>query len=236
MQSCSKHSDAPGVQAMDLAPYLDHTLLRPDATRAALSQHCEEAQQYGFATVCVNSGNVAYCSKRLSNCATRPSAVVGFPLGACATAAKAYEARHAADQGAVEIDMVGNLGALVGGDFVAFGADIEAVVGAVGNIAVKVILETALLAHHNKVIGCTVAQRAGAAFVKTSTGFGPGGATAADVMLLRAVVGPSMGVKASGGIRTATTARAMLAAGASRIGTTASVAIVAGGGAPEQAY
>ena len=212
----------------DLAPYIDHTLLKPDATRDDLVKLCDEARRYGFATVCVNSGNVALCARLLQGCSTRPIAVVGFPLGAAATGAKAFEAREAIRAGAAEIDMVINIGQLKAKNYAYVECDIREVVQAAKPRPVKVILETGALTRDEKVIGCALAKAAGAAFVKTSTGFGPGGATAEDVALLRAIVGDDVGVKASGGVRTEADARRMVEAGANRLGASASVAIVTG--------
>jgi len=214
--------------SIDLAPLIDHTLLKPEATRDEVIKACEEARTHGFATVCVRPANVALAARLLAGCSTRPIAVVDFPLGAAATGAKVEEAREAIRAGAEELDMVVNLRALKEGDYALVLRDIGAVVEAAGPKAVKVILETGALTHDEKVIGAALAKAAGAAFVKTSTGFGPGGATVEDVALLRQVVGGDMGVKASGGIRTAATARSLVEAGASRIGASASVAIVTG--------
>jgi deoxyribose-phosphate aldolase len=212
----------------DLAPYIDHTLLKPDATREDLIKLCDEARRYGFATVCVNSGNVALCARLLAGCATRPIAVVGFPLGAATTGAKVFEAREAIRAGAAEIDMVINIGQLKARNYGFVECDIREVVQAARPRPVKVILETGALSRDEKVIGCALAKAAGAAFVKTSTGFGPGGATAEDVALMRQVVGDEVGVKASGGVRTTEDARRMVQAGANRLGASASVAIVTG--------
>jgi deoxyribose-phosphate aldolase len=215
----------------DLAPYIDHTLLKPDATREDLVRLCDEARKYGFATVCVNSANVALCARLLQGCATKPIAVVGFPLGAAAAGAKAFEAREAIRAGAAEIDMVINIGQLKARNYAYVVCDIREVVQAAKPRPVKVILETGALTRDQKVIGCALAKAAGAAFVKTSTGFGPGGATAEDVALMREVVGDEVGVKASGGVRTTEDARRMVEAGANRLGASASVAIVTGTGA-----
>jgi deoxyribose-phosphate aldolase len=212
----------------DLARYIDHTLLKPDATRDDLVKLCEEARRYGFATVCINSANVAFCAVLLEGCSTRPIAAVGFPLGAASSAAKAFETREAIRAGAVEIDMVINLGELKAKNYAFVESDIRAVVEAARPHPVKVILETGALTRDEKVIGCALAKAAGATFVKTSTGFGPGGATVEDVALLREIVGDGMGVKASGGVRTAADARRLLDAGANRLGTSAGVAIVTG--------
>jgi deoxyribose-phosphate aldolase len=210
----------------DLAPYIDHTLLKPDATRDDLVKLCTEARRYGFATVCVNSSNIPLAKRLLDGCPTRPIAVVGFPLGAATTSAKCFEAREAVRAGAAEIDMVINIGALKSKDYRTVEEDIRAVVESSKPAPVKVILETGGLTRDEKVIGCALSKAAGAAFVKTSTGFGPGGATAEDIALMRAIVGNDVGVKASGGIRTTADAEKMVNAGANRIGASASVAIV----------
>jgi deoxyribose-phosphate aldolase len=212
----------------DLAPYIDHTLLKPDATRDDLVKLCDEARRYGFATVCVNSSNVALCARLLSNTSVKPIAVVGFPLGAGTTSAKVFETREAIRAGAAEIDMVINIGQLKAKNYGYVECDIREVVEAAKPRPVKVILETGALARDEKVIACALAKAAGAAFVKTSTGFGPGGATADDIALMRAVVGDDVGVKASGGVRTTADAQKLVAAGANRLGASASVAIVTG--------
>jgi deoxyribose-phosphate aldolase len=212
----------------DLAPYIDHTLLKPEARAEDVVRLAEEARQYGFATVCVNSAHVATAARVLAGATAVPIAVVGFPLGASLPAAKAFEAREAIRAGAREIDMVLNVGALKAHDYARVHQDIAAVVDASRPVPVKVILETALLTDEEKVLACALAKAAGAAFVKTSTGFGPGGATAEDVALMRRVVGEDVGVKASGGIRSAEDALKMLRAGANRLGASASVAIVTG--------
>jgi deoxyribose-phosphate aldolase len=217
---------APIGNNRDLAPYIDHTLLRPDATRDEVMRLCEEARRYGFATVCVRLQNVALCARLLEGSDARPIAVVGFPSGMETTDAKVLEAREAIRSGAAELDMVLHVDRLKAKDYAYVENDIRAVVDAARPRAVKVILETGALERDEKVIGCALAKAAGAAFVKTSTGFGPGGATVEDVALLRQVVGPELGVKASGGVRTAREARRMLEAGADRLGTSASVAIV----------
>ena len=215
-----------------LARVIDHTLLRADATYADLARLCEEARRFRFAAVCVNSGFVARARALLLGSDVAVCAVVGFPLGAMATTAKAYEARDAVHAGASEIDMVVNLGALKSGDLAAVEADIRAVVEASRPARVKVILETGALTLEEKVAAAGLARSAGAAFVKTSTGFGPGGATVDDVALLAGLVGGQLGVKASGGIRTRDDALRLLRAGATRIGASASVAIVTGGADP----
>jgi deoxyribose-phosphate aldolase len=213
---------------IDLAPLIDHTVLRLEATIAEVEKACDEARRYGFAGVCVRPANVALAARLLAGCSARPIAVVDFPLGTAATSAKVEEARGALQSGAEELDMVANLEALRRRDYGLVLRDIEAVVDAARPRAVKVILETVALSREEKVIGAALAKAAGAAFVKTSTGFGPGGATVEDVALLRQVVGREMGVKASGGIRTAADARKMVEAGATRIGASASVDIVSG--------
>src|ERR1700687_4762495 len=212
----------------DIAPYIDHTLLRPDATREEVVKLATEALQHGFATVCVSSANVATAARVLAGSKTVPIAVVGFPLGAALPSAKAFEAREAVRCGAREIDMVMNIGAIKAKEYELVLKDIAAVVQAVRPHPVKVILETSQLSNEEKAIGSALAKAAGAAFVKTSTGFGGGGATVEDVALMRRVVGEDVGVKASGGIRSTEDALRMIAAGANRIGASASVAIVGG--------
>jgi deoxyribose-phosphate aldolase len=215
--------------ASALAGYIDHTLLKPTATRAQIVKVCEEACAHSFASVCVNTTWIPLAADLLRGCSTKPIAVVGFPLGAMVSTAKASETRTAIADGAEEIDMVINIGALKSGEHDRVYDDIAGVVQAAAGRPVKVILETAMLSREEKIAGCAISRAAGAAFVKTSTGFGGGGATAEDVALMRAVVGPEIGVKASGGVRTAADARKMIAAGADRLGASASVAIVTGG-------
>jgi len=214
--------------SQDIAPYIDHTLLKPEATHAEVVKMCEEAKRYGFATVCLNSVNVGIAARELVGSSVVPIAVVGFPLGAALPRAKAFETREAVRCGAKEIDMVINIGALRSKDYALVLEDIQLVVNAAKPVPVKVILETSQLQPEEKVIGCALSKAAGAAFVKTSTGFGGGGATAEDVALMRRVVGEDMGVKASGGVRSTEDAMKMIAAGANRIGASASVAIVTG--------
>jgi len=211
-----------------VAALIDHTLLKPDATEAAIRRLCEEARLNNFAAVCVNPYWVQLAVAELTGTGVAVATVVGFPLGANETSIKVAEAERAVLAGAREIDMVLNVGELVGGNVRAVGEDIRAVTDAAhrGGAMVKVILETALLADSQKREACVLAQEAGAEFVKTSTGFASGGATVADVQLMRSVVGLGMGVKASGGIRTWEVCRAMMAAGANRIGTSAGVAIL----------
>lgn len=211
-----------------LASMIDHTLLKPDAAQAELTKICNEAKEYHFATVCVNSSNIPFVARLLKGSSVKPIAVVGFPLGAATSQAKAFEAKEAIHAGAEEIDMVINIGALKSKDYKTVYEDIKQVVAAVKPYAVKVILETSSLDHDEKVSACVLAKTAGAAFVKTSTGFGSGGATVEDIALMRKVVGENMHVKASGGIRTKEDAETMVNAGADRIGASASVAIVTG--------
>lgn len=207
---------------------IDHTLLRPDATAADIETLCREAAEFGFASVCVNPTWVLTCARLLRGSGVAVCSVVGFPLGATTPDVKHYETRRAIFDGAAEIDMVINVGALKSGDLPGVHRDIAAVTGPCLESAVvsKVIIEAALLNDEEKVAACTLARTAGADFVKTSTGFGPGGATEADVALMRRVVGPVMGVKAAGGVRDLQGLRAMVAAGATRIGASAGVRIV----------
>jgi deoxyribose-phosphate aldolase len=211
-----------------IAALIDHTILKPEATRDDVVKVCREARQYGFASVCVNPYWVPLVRAELAGSPVKICSVVGFPLGATFTEVKVAETAAAVRAGAREIDMVINVGALRSGDHQAVKEDIRQVVAAAhgGGAAVKVILEAALLDDNQKAVACTLAKLAGADFVKTSTGFGPGGATAHDVALMRGVVGPEMGVKAAGGIRTIEDLRAMTAAGATRIGASASIKIV----------
>lgn len=216
--------DAPA----DIAAMIDHTLLKADATAADVRKLCEEARKHRFASVCVNTTWVPLCKRLLAGSGVMVCAVVGFPLGAMAPMAKAFEAREAVRAGAEEIDMVINQGALKSRDYALVQEDIRKVVEAARPARVKVILETGALNQEEKIIAISLSKVAGAAFVKTSTGFGPGGATAEDIALMRKLVGSEMGVKASGGVRTCEDAEKMRAAGASRIGASASVAIAAG--------
>jgi len=225
-------SASPGLTGVDvrqdLARYIDHTLLKANVTRDELKKLCEEARTHHFASVCVNAANVAYCARELRGSGVPVVAVVGFPLGATTPAAKAFETKEAVRDGAEEIDMVINIGALKSKDYALVLDDIRKVVEAAGAKKVKVILETGELTRDEKVLACAFSKVAGAAFVKTSTGFGPGGATAEDVSLMKAVVGEELEVKASGGVRTAEDVDRMIQAGATRIGASASVAIVRG--------
>lgn len=212
---------------MDYAGMIDHTLLKAEATKEQVRILCEEAKEYGFHSVCVNSSFVYYCASLLKDSDVKICTVIGFPLGAMSTAGKAAEAAAAVEDGAEELDMVIHVGMIKSGDWDYVKQDIAAVVEAAGEKAiVKVILETCLLTDEEKEKACLISKEAGAAFVKTSTGFSVGGATAEDVALMRRVVGPDMGVKASGGIRCLKDAEDMAAAGADRIGASAGIAIV----------
>jgi deoxyribose-phosphate aldolase len=221
-----------------LAGLIDHTLLKPEASHEEIAQLCSEARTYGFASVCVNPSNVKLCVQLLKGSPVAICTVVGFPLGATPTDVKVFEAQQAIREGATEIDMVINVGAVKSREYELVRQDIASVAKAchAANAILKVILEAALLTDEEKVIACQLAKVAGADFVKTSTGFGPGGATAEDVALMRRVVGPNIGVKAAGGIRTTEDARRMIAAGASRIGASASVKIVGGMDEKERSY
>jgi deoxyribose-phosphate aldolase len=212
----------------EVARLIDHTILKPEATRDEVLKVCAEALQYGFASVCVNAYWVPLVTEQLKGSPVKVCTVVGFPLGATSTAAKVAETLKALKDGAEEIDMVLNIGALKGGDYNAVKTDIQSVVAAshAHSAIVKVILETALLDDAEKTTACRISKEAGADFVKTSTGFSKSGATAADIALMRKTVGPGLGVKASGGVRTLDDLKAMVAAGASRVGASASVAIV----------
>lgn len=214
--------------AQPLAAYIDHTLLKPEATLAQIEVLCAEARQHGFASVCVNPVFVPFCASLLEDSPVLVCTVVGFPLGATTTASKVYEAAEAIAGGAREIDMVIGIGWLKGGQYVEVYEDIAHVTAAChnGGAICKVIIETSLLTDFEKVVACRLALRAGADYVKTSTGFAGGGATVADIRLMREAVGPAMGIKASGGVRNAAAAHAMIAAGATRIGASAGVAII----------
>src|SRR3972149_2369369 len=217
-------------QDPSVAKLIDHTLLKPDATPDQIAQLCYEARKYGFASVCVNPGYVKLCGDLLKGTEVKVCTVIGFPLGASAPDVKAFETETALRDGATEIDMVINIGALKGRDFTLVARDIAGVVklAHAAGALVKVIIETALLTDEEKVTACLLAKEAGADYVKTSTGFSGGGATVADVALMRRVVGPEMGVKASGGVKDYADARSMMEAGATRIGASAGVKIVAG--------
>ena len=219
---------AVGGGAGSVAGMIDHTLLKPDATTREIETLCREAKEFGFASVCVNPTWVATCARLVRGSSVAVCSVVGFPLGATTADTKQYETRRAIFDGAREIDMVINVGALKSGDLHLVESDIRAVTSACRetNVLSKVIIETALLTDEEKVTACTLAKAAAADFVKTSTGFGPGGATAEDVALMRHIVGEDMGIKASGGVRTLEGVKAMVAAGATRIGASAGVRIV----------
>jgi deoxyribose-phosphate aldolase len=211
-----------------IAGYIDHTLLKADATSAMVDKLCQEALEHHFYSVCVNGKWVPYCAKQLAGSPVKIAAVCGFPLGAMHSEAKAFEAAKAAEHGATEIDMVLQVGQLLEGSYDAVQMDIAKVVKAVeGSAIVKVIFEVGMLSDEQKKTACKLSEQAGAHFVKTSTGFGPGGATE-DIALMRANVSASIGVKASGGVRDAAAAAAMIKAGATRIGTSSGVAIVKG--------
>lgn len=212
----------------DIAKYIDHTVLAANATRDKIEQICKEADQYKFASVCVNSCWVALCAKLLEKSEVKVCTVVGFPLGAMSSESKAYEAKKAVLAGADEVDMVINIGYLKNHDDDLVQDDIAMVKAACGKTALKVIIETCLLTDEEKVRACRLAKASGADFVKTSTGFSTGGATVEDIKLMRKAVGAELGVKASGGVRTYADARAMIDAGATRIGASSSIAIVEG--------
>jgi len=219
---------ATGGAAGTVAGMIDHTLLKPDATRQEIEKLCREAAQFHFATVCVNPAWVSFCAGLLRGSGAGVCSVVGFPLGATTADVKHYETRRAIFDGAAEIDMVINIGALKSGDLKLVERDIAAVVGPCREAGVvsKVIIEAALLNDEEKIAACSLSKAAGADFVKTSTGFASGGATAADVALMRRVVGADMGVKAAGGVRDYEGLKAMVAAGATRVGASAGVRIV----------
>ncbi|MHB2149382.1 deoxyribose-phosphate aldolase [Calditrichota bacterium LG25] len=220
----------------ELARWIDHTILKPDATRQEIEKICDEAIEFGFASVCVNPTWVPLVYKKLRGHSPKVCTVVGFPLGATFPEVKARETELAVQQGADEIDMVINIGALKSGDYELVEHDIRSVVRAAGRRIVKVIIESCLLTDEEKVKACTLAKIAGANYVKTSTGFSKGGATVKDVALMRKVVGSQMGVKASGGVRSYEEACQMVEAGATRIGASASVAIVANGSGEKTDY
>lgn len=221
------------IRPDSLASVIDHTLLRPDAAEADVARLCREAVEHSFHAVCVNPFWVPRAARLLRGTPVSVASVVDFPLGASPGPAKAAQARAALEAGAVELDMVMNVGALKSGEDGVAGREIEEVVRAAPGATVKVILETCLLTPDEKVRACRLAQAAGAHFVKTSTGFAKAGATVEDVELLRRTVGPAMGVKAAGGIRDAETAARMLQAGASRLGTSSGVRIVTSKGAAD---
>jgi deoxyribose-phosphate aldolase len=216
-----------GLDPKQLAKYIDHTMLMPDTTTRTVKQFCEEAKTHQFAGVCFNPIHVPLAAKELSGTGLAVAAVIGFPLGATTPAVKAFEAKEAVENGATELDMVINIGAVKDGNFDLVEKDIRSVVEAAsGKALVKVIIETCLLTDDEKVKVCGIAGKAGANFVKTSSGFSTGGATTEDVALMKKTVGESMGVKASTGVRTAEAVVAMVNAGACRIGTSRGVAII----------
>ncbi len=228
-ESGSASSDF-GITAQELARFIDHTLLKPEAVEAQFDQLCKEALQYNFYSVCVNSGWVSYVAKKLRGTNVKVCSVIGFPLGEMETRSKAFEARNAIDNGAHELDMVISIGALKSGDLKYVEEDIRSVKRACRSTTIlKVILETSILNEQEKVVACEICKKVGVDFVKTSTGFVSGGATVADIELMRRVVGPSMGVKASGGIKDFKSAVALIKAGANRLGAGSSVAIISGG-------
>lgn len=215
------------IPAEQLAGYIDHTILKPDATIDAVLQVCDEAIAHGFKAVCVNSCHVAHVVRRLEDTRIATCSVIGFPLGAMHPWAKAFEARTAVEHGASELDMVLNIGAFKSGDWAGVKTDIQAVRKAAGEgVLLKIIIETCLLNDPQKIEACRLAMESGADFIKTSTGFSTGGATVEDVALIRRIVENRLGVKASGGIDDWDTAQAMIQAGASRIGTSSGVAIM----------
>ncbi len=224
----SRQEREAAVDLGQLALYIDHTLLSPTASRAQIKTLCAEARQYGFASVCVNPVHVRLAARLLADSLVKTCTVIGFPLGAATTFVKMAEARDAVANGADELDMVINVGALLERDYARVYSDIKAVRDAAPEKTLKVILETGFLSKEEIVRGCILTKMAGADFVKTSTGFGPGGAKIEDITLMREVVGLNFGVKASGGVRDNITARAMIKAGANRLGASAGVAIVGG--------
>ncbi|QIH79269.1 deoxyribose-phosphate aldolase [Macrococcoides canis] len=213
---------------MNLAKYIDHTALKPETTKVQIEQLAQEAREYGFMSVCVNPTHVQYAKSLLEGTDVLVCTVIGFPLGANTPAVKAFETKNAIDNGAGEVDMVINIGALKDKNYDLVAEDIKAVVEAAGDVTTKVIIETALLTDEEKVKACEIAKAQGADFVKTSTGFSTGGATKEDIALMRKAVGPDMGVKASGGIRSYEDVMAMIDAGATRIGASAGVQILKG--------
>lgn len=221
-------SPPPPASDSEVAGFIDHTLLKPEATPEQIERLCAEAREYRFASVCVNPTFVPLCAGLLKGSPVAVCTVIGFPLGATTTKTKVFETAQAVRNGAREVDMVIAIGRLKAGEYGEVADDIRAVAEAAHSEAalLKVIIETVLLTDEEKVAACWLAVRAGADFVKTSTGFAGGGATAADVALMRRVVGPEVGVKAAGGVRNLADARAMIAAGATRIGASAGVAIV----------
>ncbi len=226
-QDFSNLSDAEILEK--LPSFIDHTILKADANYDEINKIINEAIEYKFCSVCVNSCHASYIAKKLKDTGVKTCVVVGFPLGAMSIKGKAFEAKTAVEDGADEIDMVINIGALKNKDYATVLADISAVVKAAGKAKVKVILETCLLTEEEKMVACTLSKTAKAHFVKTSTGFSTAGATVEDIALMRKLVGPKMGVKASGGVKTQEDAMKMIKAGANRIGASKSVTIVSNG-------
>lgn len=217
------------MENKNIASIIDHTILKADATKEAVEKICKEAIEYKFASVCINPANVALCAELLKDSRIKVCTVIGFPLGANTSEVKAFETKDAIEKGANEVDMVINIGKLKDKDYDYVKKDIEAVVEAAkGKALTKVIIETCLLTDEEKVKACELAKEAGADFVKTSTGFSTGGSTPEDIKLMRETVGPEMGVKASGGVRSLKDAKAVIENGATRIGASASVAICNG--------
>lgn len=212
----------------DIAKYIDHTILKPNATSKQVKKICDEAKEYGFASVCVNPTHVSFVADELNGSDVKTCVVVGFPLGTNTTCIKVAETKSVIEDGADEVDMVVNVGAIKDGNWELVESDIKGVVDAAKGKLVKVIIETCLLTDEEKVKACEISKKVGADFVKTSTGFSTGGATAEDIALMRKTVGPELGVKASGGVRDFETAKAMIDAGATRIGASAGIAIVEG--------
>lgn len=226
----SESSSEYSISKEQMAKYIDHTLLKPDAVDSQFDQLCEEAKQYKFKSVCVNSSRVPYVAKKLRGTGVLVCSVIGFPLGEMETRSKAFEARTAISNGAHELDMVINIGALKSRNLKLVEEDIRAIKRACRSTTIlKVIIETSLLTEEEKVIACELSKKAGADFVKTSTGFNGGGATVEDIKLMRKIVGPKIGVKASGGVRNFEQAVDMINAGANRIGTGSGATLISGG-------
>lgn len=225
----NKEAARQSVSKEELARFIDHTLLKPESSMEQFDTLCDEAVKYNFYSVCVNSNWIPYVTKKLRGTGTKICAVVGFPLGAMDSRSKAFESRNAIDAGANELDMVLNIGALKSKDYKLVEEDIRAVKRVCRNSTVlKVIIETSLLTDDEKIIACEICKKAEADFVKTSTGFNGGGATVSDITLMRRVVGPDMGVKASGGIRDFNQAVSLINAGANRLGCGSSIAVLTG--------
>ncbi len=230
--------DGAGDIEPNLAHMIDHTLLKPEATVDQVEKLCAEAKKYTFASVCINPSNIPLCARLLKDTSVKVCTVIGFPLGATSTQSKAFETEQAIKDGATEVDMVINVGRLKSGDYKYVEDDIFAVVSTAKKYGMltKVIIETGLLTDEEKIEACLLAKRAGADFVKTSTGFAKGGATVGDIALMRFIVGSAMGVKASGGVRSREDALKLVASGADRIGASASVAIASGASTSGSGY